>query len=72
MTHQPITSKDGVESHSGDGKSKFLQLLAKDRENGLQDLKFFRDSNGANSSEEVYQEIVEMWCADPVSETESL
>ncbi|WP_417744862.1 hypothetical protein [Rosistilla oblonga] len=70
MAHSTINPKDGVDDKSP--KERFLDTLAIDRSNGLKDVKFFRNSNGANSSNDVYAEINEMWSAEVVEETEAL
>lgn len=45
-------------------KSRFLNTVRRDVENGLVNMAFDRNSNGAGSSEEVYAEINAMWSSE--------
>ena len=61
-----------ISNNSEQPKARFLKKLAKLREKGLVNIKFFRNSNGADSTEDVYREINCMLESTKVAESDSL
>ena len=49
-------------------RDQFRKTVAENQAKGLQNMKFCRGSNGANSSEEVFDEINRMWAAPDIAD----